>query len=329
MTWLPPERDGERRVRRRDLLALTDPRRPWPPLQRLDRPARPRPRARDRRRAGAPRGDLRGASSERGRRRQGRERLRGVRRAPGDARLRARRARADRRPLQGARAWSPSRSPRRRASASELGELAETLDRPFDDVLADADELPARSSATVQSPLAIDAFRAVMRPAARAAPGRCSADAEELERLRELNTQPRAGLPALRTAPTSTRSCWPRSCTTHDFPRNHLLGGDNMSFWPIGPLGKRAGRDLHPPPASATTRSTSSPCASYFGHLVAKRFNLEWYIEGGRTRTGKLRPPKLGLLHYLVARARGRPGRGRAARADVDQSTTARARSAR
>jgi glycerol-3-phosphate O-acyltransferase len=33
---------------------------------------------------------------------------------------------------------------------------------------------------------------------------------------------------------------------------------------------------------------------------VRKRFNLEWYIEGGRTRTGKLRPPRYGLLNYLV-----------------------------
>jgi glycerol-3-phosphate O-acyltransferase len=38
----------------------------------------------------------------------------------------------------------------------------------------------------------------------------------------------------------------------------------------------------------------------YIGYLVRKRFNLEWYIEGGRTRTGKLRPPRYGLLNYLV-----------------------------
>src|SRR3954451_25059216 len=38
----------------------------------------------------------------------------------------------------------------------------------------------------------------------------------------------------------------------------------------------------------------------YFEHLVAKRYNLEWYIEGGRSRTGKLRAPRYGLLHYLV-----------------------------
>jgi glycerol-3-phosphate O-acyltransferase len=38
----------------------------------------------------------------------------------------------------------------------------------------------------------------------------------------------------------------------------------------------------------------------YIGYLVGKRFNLEWYIEGGRTRTGKLRPPRYGVLNYLV-----------------------------
>jgi glycerol-3-phosphate O-acyltransferase len=35
-------------------------------------------------------------------------------------------------------------------------------------------------------------------------------------------------------------------------------------------------------------------------YLVRKRFNIEWYIEGGRSRTGKLRPPRYGILSYLV-----------------------------
>jgi hypothetical protein len=38
----------------------------------------------------------------------------------------------------------------------------------------------------------------------------------------------------------------------------------------------------------------------YLGYLAATRHNLEWYMEGGRSRTGKLRPPKYGLLRYLV-----------------------------
>ena len=33
---------------------------------------------------------------------------------------------------------------------------------------------------------------------------------------------------------------------------------------------------------------------AYLSHLMVQRQNLEWYIEGGRTRTGKLRPPRLG-----------------------------------
>ena len=38
----------------------------------------------------------------------------------------------------------------------------------------------------------------------------------------------------------------------------------------------------------------------YVGWLAEHHQNLEWYIEGGRTRTGKLRDPRLGLLAYLV-----------------------------
>lgn len=38
----------------------------------------------------------------------------------------------------------------------------------------------------------------------------------------------------------------------------------------------------------------------YLRYLVAAGGNLEWYMEGGRSRTGKLRPPKYGLLRYLV-----------------------------
>ena len=39
---------------------------------------------------------------------------------------------------------------------------------------------------------------------------------------------------------------------------------------------------------------------SYMGELVANKANLGWSIEGGRTRTGKLRPPRYGLLRYVA-----------------------------
>jgi glycerol-3-phosphate O-acyltransferase len=39
---------------------------------------------------------------------------------------------------------------------------------------------------------------------------------------------------------------------------------------------------------------------AFIGQLVANRANLIWSIEGGRSRTGKLRPPRYGLLRYVV-----------------------------
>jgi glycerol-3-phosphate O-acyltransferase len=92
-----------------------------------------------------------------------------------------------------------------------------------------------------------------------------------------------------------------------DFPRNHVLGGSNVSFWPIGPLGKRAGM-IFIRRSFGDDQVYKLAVREYFGHLIAKRFNLEWYIEGGRSRTGKLRPPRYGLLHYLVRALEGGHG---------------------
>ena len=38
----------------------------------------------------------------------------------------------------------------------------------------------------------------------------------------------------------------------------------------------------------------------YVGYVAEKRFNLMWAIEGTRSRTGKMLPPKLGLLSYVA-----------------------------
>ena len=88
-------------------------------------------------------------------------------------------------------------------------------------------------------------------------------------------------------------------------PCNHILGGVNVSFWPMGPVLRRSG--------VVFIRRTIKDDAvyklalrSYLGYLVERRYNLEWYLEGGRSRTGKLRPPRLGVLSYLVEAFRER-----------------------
>jgi glycerol-3-phosphate O-acyltransferase len=85
----------------------------------------------------------------------------------------------------------------------------------------------------------------------------------------------------------------------HGFPPNYVLGGDNLAFWPMAPLARRNGivfirREIKGADIYKRTLRT------YLGFLLSNRANLEWYIEGGRSRTGKLRPPRYGILSYVV-----------------------------
>jgi len=80
---------------------------------------------------------------------------------------------------------------------------------------------------------------------------------------------------------------------------NRVLGGNNLSFWPLGTIARRSGivfirRSFRDAPVY------EAMLREYLTYLLSRRFNIEWYIEGGRTRTGKLRPPRFGLLRYVV-----------------------------
>src|SRR5439155_2769641 len=94
----------------------------------------------------------------------------------------------------------------------------------------------------------------------------------------------------------------------HGFPPNHTLGGVNVAVWPIGPIARRSGmifikRSFRDAPVHKAV------LRQYIGYLLRKRFNLEWYIEGGRSRIGKLRPPRYGLLAYVVDAFKASPDR--------------------
>lgn len=85
----------------------------------------------------------------------------------------------------------------------------------------------------------------------------------------------------------------------HRLPSNYTLGGINLAMWPLSELGKRSGLIF----IRRSTRDDPVYPAMlrlYLGFLLRQHCNLEWYFEGGRTRTGKLRPPKMGVLRYLV-----------------------------
>jgi len=84
----------------------------------------------------------------------------------------------------------------------------------------------------------------------------------------------------------------------HALPPLTVFGGINMAFWPLGTLWRRNGMVF-------IRRGADDPAyrralRQYLAQLVSERRPLQWFIEGTRSRTGKLGPPRLGLLVYLV-----------------------------
>ncbi len=85
----------------------------------------------------------------------------------------------------------------------------------------------------------------------------------------------------------------------------HIAAGINLSFWPMGPLFRGAGAyfirrtfegdDLY----KAVFRQ-------YLTFLIREGYTQEFFLEGSRSRTGKILSPKLGVLSAVVeAFARG------------------------
>lgn len=187
--------------------------------------------------------------------------------------------------------------------AGRVAELAAETGRPAAEVESRLREYLSEMVA-VQSPPAIDAFRAAMGPLHSRA-WNVDVDEAGLARLRALNQEhPLIFLPSHRSL--ADPLVLAEVLHTHDFPRNHVLTGADQAIGPFAALGRRAGvvllrRSMGDDPIyRAAVRE-------YLGQLLAKRFNLEWYIEGGRTRTGKLRRPRYGLLRYLAGALDERP----------------------
>ncbi len=86
---------------------------------------------------------------------------------------------------------------------------------------------------------------------------------------------------------------------TNNMPCPHIAAGKNLSFWPLGPIFRGGGAFF----LRRTFKGAvlySRIFAAYIEKLLDEGFNIEFFIEGGRSRTGKLLPPKLGLLSMLI-----------------------------
>jgi glycerol-3-phosphate O-acyltransferase len=93
-----------------------------------------------------------------------------------------------------------------------------------------------------------------------------------------------------------------------DFPMLHIFAGINVGFAGMGTLMRRSGgifirRSFQDQPLYKIV------LRHYVGYLMEKRFPMTWAFEGTRSRTGKLMPPRFGLLKYVLEAARATDAR--------------------
>ena len=128
-------------------------------------------------------------------------------------------------------------------------------------------------------------------------------DEEQIQRLRKLDSQHSLGI-AFSHRSYLDGMAIPNVLGARRFSPTFTFGGANLNLPVLGAVASRTGiifirrttTDL--PLYRLTLRS-------YIRQLVTNRRNLAWSIEGGRTRTGKLRPPVHGILKYLVDAVEG------------------------
>lgn len=83
----------------------------------------------------------------------------------------------------------------------------------------------------------------------------------------------------------------------------HIAAGKNLSFWPLGRIFRRCG-------AFFIRRSFKgnelyeAVLQTYLKVLMKEGHSQEFFIEGGRSRTGKLKNPRTGMLRMLQRAAR-------------------------
>lgn len=85
----------------------------------------------------------------------------------------------------------------------------------------------------------------------------------------------------------------------HNLMLPHIVAGDNLALWPLSALMRRSGaffirRRL------GEDRVYAAVFTHYVRELVRAAVPIEFFIEGGRSRTGRLLRPRLGVLGMVL-----------------------------
>jgi glycerol-3-phosphate O-acyltransferase len=179
-----------------------------------------------------------------------------------------------------------------------LARLAREMERSQERVRSDASRY-LREIAATHSPFVIDVAAHLIRLMyTQGYDATLHYDPDELKRVKALSQQhPVVFLPSHKS--NLDHLVLQYALHENGHAPNHTAGGINMNFVPVGPIVRRSGvffirRSFKDNPVYKFVLH------HYIDYLIEKRFSLEWYIEGGRSRSGKLLPPRFGLLAYVV-----------------------------
>lgn len=176
--------------------------------------------------------------------------------------------------------------------------VAQQGDRSVQDVTEQAARY-LREMAATQTPFTLDVMNALYRAACRSHhDARIGVDDSQLARVAEtMRARPVVFLIShksmLDTAALSL------VMFDADLPLPLTFGGINLNKPGLGSLARRSGI-IFLRRSFQDNEIYKATFRRYIDYLIEKRFSLLWALEGTRSRTGKLLPPRFGLFNYVV-----------------------------
>ena len=79
----------------------------------------------------------------------------------------------------------------------------------------------------------------------------------------------------------------------------HIAAGINLNFWPAGPIFRRLGA-FFIRRSFKGSKLYATIFREYLGELFNRGYSVEYFVEGGRSRTGRLLEPKTGTLSMTI-----------------------------
>lgn len=79
----------------------------------------------------------------------------------------------------------------------------------------------------------------------------------------------------------------------------HIAAGINLNFWPAGPIFRRLGA-FFIRRSFRGNKLYTAVFREYLAELFIRGYSVEYFIEGGRSRTGRLLDPKTGMLMMTI-----------------------------